>query len=254
MSSIVHYTETKLTSKNKDGVLTPDENGYYTVILGALNTFNSAGEYYEAQNSVSLFQNSSSLMRRIKNGALYAELGHPKKTANMTDEEYLRRILSIDETNICAHISDVWLDLDYGKKYMPKENNNLIAIFGKIKPSGPHARVLEDDINNKKINVAFSIRALTNACYKKGVLVKTLDEVITWDRVAEPGIQIANKWDIPSLEDIVDYKFTKEQIINYTQQIINSHISTEDNKIIARDLAEKYKVKDNKFVKSLQQW
>ena len=111
---VVKFTETIFSSNAKSGILTPDANGYYTIVLGALNTYNSAGEYYTAEGALQLFENSSHLMRRIKNGSLYAELGHPKKQTGMTMEAFYQRIITIDEGNCCGHICELSLDFNYG--------------------------------------------------------------------------------------------------------------------------------------------
>ena len=46
MSQRATFSCTSLMGTNKAGVLKPDENGYYTVVLGALDVYNSAGDFY----------------------------------------------------------------------------------------------------------------------------------------------------------------------------------------------------------------
>jgi len=233
--TIIHLTETKLKQNNKEGVLKPDENGYYTVPLGALNCYNSSGEFYSSEGINELFSPSSSLMRRIKNGNLYGELGHPKKLPNMSNFEFYQRARTIEETNVCMHISDVWVDYDYSKK-INSSIPNIIGIFGKIRPAGPHANVLKEDLDNKKSNVCFSIRCLTSVEVKNGVTIKKIEEIITWDRVIEPGISIANKWDAPSLEDLTDTRFTKKQVITYSQEMLKEDVTFESDRIALNEL------------------
>jgi hypothetical protein len=232
---MIHLTETKLKQSNKEGVLKPDENGYYTVPLGALNCYNSAGEFYSSEGINELFSKSSALQRRISNGNLYGELGHPKKLPNMSNFEFYQRARTIEETNVCFHISEVWIDYDFGKK-VNSATPNMIGIFGKVKPAGPHANVLKEDLDNKKANVCFSIRCLTSVEVKNGVTIKKIEEIITWDRVIEPGINVANKWDTPSLEDLTDTRFTKNQVITYSQEMLKEEVTFESDRVALNDL------------------
>ena len=54
----INYSCTALVGSNKSGVLKPDADGYYTVVLGALNFFNSAGHYYPLEPAEKLFADS----------------------------------------------------------------------------------------------------------------------------------------------------------------------------------------------------
>lgn len=200
---IVKFTETVFTDRGKKGILTPDSDGYYQIVLGALNTYNSAGEYYTAEGVLQIFESSSNFTRRIKSGALYSELGHPKKDPNMSMEQFYNRVISIEETNICGHISEVTLDFNFGKKNADLGNPELIAIIGKIKPAGPKANALQLALENPKQNTAFSIRGLTENNYVRGRVERRLTNIVTFDFVTEPGIQSANKQYAPGLENRV---------------------------------------------------
>jgi hypothetical protein len=210
--AIIRYTATKLKATQKQGILKPDSDGYYPLVIGGLNVVNSAGEYYVLEGAKELFDQSSVLMRRIKNGNLKGELGHPKIQPGMTEEQYYGRILRIEETNVCAHFKEVWLDDQYGKNNPQFQNPNLVAIMGLVKPAGPHADVLAQALENRAENVCFSIRALTEDHLVRGVNHRILRSIMTWDYVTEPGINIANKWDNPSLETVESRFITKSDI------------------------------------------
>lgn len=205
---VVKFTETVFTSKNKAGILTPDSDGYYTMVVGALNSYNSAGEYYTAEGALSLFENSSHFMRRIKSGALYSELGHPKKLPGMTLEQFYNRVITIEETNICGHFSEINLDFDYGKKNPELNNPDLIAVIAKVKPAGAKAQALQLALENPKQNAAFSVRGLTENKYVNGRVERRLTNVISYDFVVEPGIAVADKINAPGLEN----RIAREQI------------------------------------------
>lgn len=241
---MLKFTSTALRQDSK-GILKPDENGYYTFILGGLNTYNSAGEYYVAEKAVELFKNSSSLMRRISNGALYSELGHPKKQPGMSLEDFYRRVLTIDENNICGHISEVWLDTEYGKKNPDLNNPDLIAIIGKIKPFGTKANFLKDALENSKQNIAFSVRGLTDNLNRNGRVERILTEIVTWDCVLEPGIKIANKWNSPVLEDLSDTIVVKEKLLKVAKEELNNKFANENTKDMLKNLVKVFDVKPN---------
>lgn len=213
---VVKFTETIFSNNKKKGVLTPDSDGYYTVLLGGLNTYNSAGEYYVATGVVEMFQGSSHFMRRVHNGALYSELGHPKRQPGMGLEDFYRRIVTIDENNICAHISEVWLDFNFGKEHPEIGNPEFVAIMGKVKPAGPKASGLELSFQNPKENTAFSIRGLTENHDRNGRTERMLTEVITFDNVPEPGIAAACKAYNPAAEAL--------QIMEATDVYVNKDL------------------------------
>jgi len=195
---------TSLVSGLNKGSLKQDNDGYYYMELGALNVFNSAGEFYTSKDVEQLFTGGSSvLMRRIKNGALYSEMDHPALEPNMTPKDFLSRNLKIIKSNHCAHIREVVLVPTKINAGMPNEGN-VIKIFGWVKPAGVHGDVLKQSLDNIHENVAFSIRCLHRVSIVNGVRVKRIINIITWDWVTEPGIATATKWDSLANESIVD--------------------------------------------------
>ena len=230
--SNVRFTSTKLNGTGKRGILKPDANGYYEMVIGGLNAFNSAGEYYTLQGAQKLFEESSIFMRRVKNGCLKGEVGHPKKTPGMTNQDYVNRILTIDEKNVCCHFKEVWLDPEFGKRNPSMGNTGLTAIMALVKPAGPKGDSLQASLDNPDENVCFSIRAFTIDQYVRGVNNRMLDSIICFDHVAEPGIAIASKYSAPSLESLIDAGITEAQLLRLINQD-NGLICTEDSKEIA---------------------
>lgn len=192
------YSCTALMGTNKTGVLKCDKDGYYEITLGALDFFNSAGAFYVFEGAKHLFEESSSLMRRIRNGSLKGEYGHPKFLPGMSKRDFIARILTINEDCISHHIRNVKIETE---KVKGQAGERVIAIMGEVKPAGPHGPALKESFENRHENVCFSIRSMTNDVYDhRGVLTKTLQEIITWDYVNEPGISVANKFQAPGLE------------------------------------------------------
>lgn len=241
--SIVKFTETVFTSQNKEGTLPPpDSNGYYTVVLGGLNCYNSAGEYYVATGVVDMFRSSSSFMRRIQSGSLYSEVGHPRKEPGMSNSQFYNRIIDILDTNICGHIAEVSLDMDYGKKNPQFGNPDLIAVMGKVKPAGPKAEALKLSLENPKQNTAFSVRGLTENFDRNNRVERVLTQIITYDHVVEPGIKAACKAFVPGLEsfkvfeqtDIILDKALLRETISYLQK--DNRLATESNRNLYNEI------------------
>jgi hypothetical protein len=202
----IRFACTSLAGVNKAGTLKKDADGYYEVVVGALNFFNTAGELYVYEQAKHLFTSSSQLMRRVGRGALRGEYGHPKMVPGMSQDQFANRIMSIYEENVCCHFREVTLDFDRIKDANGKP---VIAIIAWVKPSGPNAKALQDSLDNPSENVCFSIRAFTDDYRDRGIKKRVLKTIVTWDYVNEPGISVAEKFKSPSLESLFDQSFSR---------------------------------------------
>lgn len=220
---------TALLGTNKAGILKPDADGYYQMVLGALNIFNSGGAYYPYDAAKGLFMESSSLMRRIANGALRGEYGHPRMQPGQSVRDFMGRVLDIYEPNVCCHIRKVTIDCSGAVK--DAQGRPVVAILGEVKPSGPMGPSLKESLDNPSENVCFSIRSITNDYQVGGVLQKHLKTVVTWDYVNEPGIPVAKKWNAPALESFADdTPFIPEHLHALkTQQVNMGMLAMESN-------------------------
>lgn len=207
--STVKFTCTSLRGTNKKGILTPDANGYYDLPVGGLNVLNSAGQWYDYDGAKALFESSSQLMRRVKRGALRGEVGHPQMQPGQSEDDYMMRILTIDERNVCAHFAELYLDMN---NFKSDNGEPIIAIMAKVGPSGPFGDMLAKKLKNSQENVCFSIRAFTSDSNIRGRYTRVLKNVVTFDYVNEPGIHIAEKFKSPSLESLTERIVTKSQM------------------------------------------
>lgn len=207
--STIKFTCTSLQGTPKKGVLAPDENGYYVMPVGGLNVLNSAGQWYDYEGAKGLFEGSSQLMRRVKRGALRGEVGHPQPQPGQSEDDYVMRILTIDERNVCSHFAELFLNFN---DFKGDDGKPIIAIMAKVAPSGPFGAMLKSAFENPKENVCFSIRAFTSDTYVRGKYTRVLKNVVTFDYVNEPGIHIAEKFKSPALESIVDKVVTRRQV------------------------------------------
>jgi hypothetical protein len=192
------FSCTALAGTNKKGILRQDEYGYYEIAVGALNAFNSQGEYYAMDNEVQeLFSESSHFMRRMRNGCLRGELGHPQRLPGMTKDEYMIRIMTILESNTSHHIRDVRIDFDCNKN---ADGSPMATVIASVKPSGIKAKGVQDALDNSQEDSCFSVRSFTEDAKINGVNHRFIRELFTWDYVTEPGISISRKYKTPSLE------------------------------------------------------
>lgn len=193
------YGCTALKGTNKVGILRPDADGYYTVVVGALNFYNSAGAYYPLAPAKALFDESSSFQRRVKNGCLKGETGHPRMVPGMSVRDFMTRVMDIYEPNVCCHFRKIYLDYDRVKD---DRGRPVVAIVAEVKPTGPMGPALKAAFENPSENVCFSIRSITNDSMVGGTLNKAIKTIVTFDWVTEPGISVATRWKSPSLESL----------------------------------------------------
>lgn len=213
----IKFACTALAGVNKSGTLKQNDQGYYKMVLGALNMFNSAGEYYDFEPAAALFEGSSQLMRRAHRANLRGEYGHPKPLPGQTNDQFAIRVMSIYEQLVSHHIMDLELDFE---NFKDAKGNPIIAIIGLILPAGPNGKYLESSIQNPNENVCFSIRAFTDDHRIGMVLHRHLKTVVTWDYVNEPGLSVAEKWQSPALESQLIQTFSRRELELTKQSIV----------------------------------
>lgn len=218
-ASNVTFTLTRLSGTNKVGELKKNERGYYTMIIGALNMYNSAGMYYRADAAKHFFEASSSFMRRVQKGALRGEYGHPRREASMSMQAYYARLLSIHEDKVCVHFASVYLDYE---NYKDDQGRPIVAIIAEVCPSGPLGHVLEKQLQNPAENVCFSIRSFTDDKMERGVMNRYIKTIVTFDYVNEPGMACAEKYNAPGLEGFEETVFTRGQVEAGSMQLMEA--------------------------------
>lgn len=222
------YDCTRLTNTGKKGILKQLDDGYYEIVVGGLDVFNSVGAFYDFNSVKALFDESSSLMRRIRSGQLRCEYGHPKLLPGMSMQDYINRLLVIDEDRVCCHIRRIRLDNTISKNPNGKP---IVTIIAELKPSGPLGYALKEELDNPHENVSFSVRSLTNDKWVGGILQKSIKHLICWDRVVEPGLAIAEKYKTPSLESLVPESIIvkPDNIIQFQKKLIVPGAGIESN-------------------------
>lgn len=239
----VYFEATKLPMLKKKGIITPDEDGYYELVVGGLNTFNNTNAwYYTLEEARKIFGPGTIFQRRVANGCLRAEVNHPKRRPGETDASFTDRMLDVDRDNVCAHFKKVWLDENFGKNRPEYNNPGLVAIMALVKPSLPKGDMLKESLDNPNENTCFSIRATAREEFIRGRRVRTLQEIISIDFVNEGGILIASKWDSPATESIdnsASVKLTRD-ILDQIRESSKGCMATESTREIADYLNDKY--------------
>lgn len=197
MSRTITYTCTALAGTNKVGNLQRDARGYYEVVLGGLDAYNSYGAFYSAESARCHFDGNSDFIRRISNGVLRGETGHPRYQEGMSERAWFSRVNDIVESECCVHIAKVQLS---NETITDAQGRKMLPIMGRIKPSGRQETFLQNQLDNPEENVCFSIRSFTQDIPVGGRIVKNIKKIVTFDNVNEPGIDRATKYGTPSLE------------------------------------------------------
>ncbi len=199
MSTITY--QAAVLRAGKQGIIKPDAAGYYTQCIGGLNIENAGGYVYAAERARHLFEESSSLQRRIKDRALRGEVGHPRRTADYAnDQAWLHRLNDIHEPNICVYWAEIGLDENYGRNNPHLNRPDMVGIMARYRPGGASGHVLEKDLADPLANVSFSIRSFS--VLRKAMMrnIYDLQTIVTWDYVNEPGIKQAQKMLSATLE------------------------------------------------------
>ncbi len=200
--SIVTYGATKVIQSGAK--LKRDEEGFYKVILGTFNVFNSVGEYYQATEAVKrIFDKSGSFLRRMRGNYLTIEQGHPEYPPGMTNAEKAVRFEKLNEKSTCGVVKEVFLQST--NKRTTGAGENVIQIIGWVKPAGPYAESLRGFLDDPTTNGAFSIRCKYDL-YKTrtGLKIRAITRIINWDFVTEPGLSGINISEATGLESF-DY-------------------------------------------------
>lgn len=256
MSASITFSAIRTSAKNTN--VKVDENGYYFVTLGAFNVFNGAGDFYLDEGAKDLIENKSHLLaRRLANGYLKGEAGHPQWAPGMTKAQFYARNLKIDLANSSHHIKDITLR-ETGEKSGVNGTGKVVVVEAWVKPTDNDlGRQLKADLDDPEINVAFSIRSFTKDQKISGINFKKLLNIITWDWVLEPGIKRANKWDTVattvSAESMVEFTMDVDELkaeIN-TNQVVQVSLESADEAAVNAEILDSV---NNSSVAYLESW
>lgn len=206
---IVTLGNNLLAESGKRGILAPMDGGpYYFLRAGGFNIRSRIGITYTLNEYVKECSRAGSdFDRRVTNGQMFGELGHPKQyylekingqivRTKITDIfEWIMRLKTIEESNVAMHIRKVHFDFTGGDRD-PVYND--IEVCG----HGPWKQIFEDAMGNPDINGAISIRTVTKP-QKPGATEREVDYWSSYDLVLEQGMLEACKHLQAGLESLL---------------------------------------------------
>lgn len=200
MSQIVTFGNTILANSGKRGVLKPmaDGSGYTRMNAGGFNIPNRSGIVYRLNQYLKECMGpDSDLNRRVSEGQVYCELGHPPqyfmeringmvvRTQITEIFQWINRLRTIEMPNVCGHIRKIHWEMT-GRDTDPVYNEVEIIPFGAYKDW------TADALTNPDINFALSLRSVTKP-QKMGDMVREVEYLSTYDAVVEQGVLRACK-------------------------------------------------------------
>jgi hypothetical protein len=142
--------------------LKPDQDGYYTVVLGDYSEQSLSGRKY-SEDSI-----TENFIRRAKRGPMYVELGYPNYEG-LTHPQKISRTMQVDENRMCGVITIGMLD---GTK-----------MLGKFKPMGPYGNFVRDLLCEPNEELCFGMRSIVKSGLWPWAEVMNL---ATFDLIAAP--------------------------------------------------------------------
>lgn len=178
-----------------------DAKGYRRVVLSAFDydsRGNGAAFYKFTEQLKRLFDQSSTLMTRVKERNMYGEWGHPTMRPGERIQDFINRFQGVNEKHVSHHIRDIELvnaKDEYGR--------DVVLAMGWVKPFGPYATCLEQALSNEEQNCSFSIRSASKRHQRPGPdgmmrLEKEIYVIFGWDYVTLPGVDLCTKYKSPS--------------------------------------------------------
>ena len=216
----------KLTAAKKDS------DGYYcdvpAIVLGKVTRNNTA---YDTDATVAQLRGpDTSIFKRISEGVLFSEYGHP--FVDLKTTQGLTRLCHLEPTRKSGHIRSMTV--------RHVEDLNLDIIFMDIKPAGPYGSYYDEQMMDPTQNCAYSLRGISAARVdpRTRVVHKRLNPLVTIDTgVAGGGFKEASKRYMPSVEglqiygDDIDAVISEDMQSTFHQVAMESFTDTELNDI-----------------------
>lgn len=231
----------KLTCTNfilpegKNGILRPDDEGYYVINAGGFNIENRSGITYPMNDYLidCMTNKDSEFGRRLYMKQMYGEMGHPEPyykerlpngdivvTKITQIFEWIQRLKKIDVDNYCMFIDNVYWEYD-------KSHSGIIGpVLNSIrcKPIGAKGNDYKTMLDDPNINSCVSIRTIVTPTGPMD-RTKNVEYFVTYDVPFEQGMLRACKYLTEGLEgfntnNYGDYKEDeKEKTFSITGKI-----------------------------------
>jgi len=207
----------------RPGIIAPNEDGVYKIIVGGLNIYSPNGFYYKYTEKTHKALTSGAFKIKLEAGKVKSEDNHPNFSEIPTDAGKVARMLKIDDDNAVGVIVDV--EVIKSDKLDPIFGEPVYYIVASIKPEGPKANVLIKLLEDPNAELCFSVRSFSDKYEKNGIMVKEQKLFVTWDRVTNPGHYVAKKSytnaNTLDIESVDEYVFTELEIKNIRTELLD---------------------------------
>lgn len=186
--------------------LEADENGAYTVVVGALEIPTRNNVIYNSDSVVAAMADPTSRFNIcLRDGCLAGEYGHPV----IKTREDMSRLLMIDEHYISHYFQKIWVD----ETPVTINGKQGYRIMAKVKPYGPYGSYLERSLQDPCHNTSFSIRSvcLPSSGPDPKYEYRKVQVLVTFDAVHAPGFEITNKR-YAGNESFMEREFTRSEL------------------------------------------
>ena len=210
MSEVLTFGNTILAGSGKRGILKPMDPGgeYYLLNAGGFNIPNRMGIVYPFNAYLQeCMRDGSDLSRRVKEGQVQCELGHPQQfyyemiggrvvqTPITEVFQWVHRLRTVMDQHVCGFVRRIHWVMSGGLK--DPVYNQI-----EVRPFGVHKDIMADSLADPDMNTAFSIRTVTKP-QKMGAMSREVDYFSTYDMVIEQGMLHACKHRTAGLEDFM---------------------------------------------------
>ena len=224
------FTSTRLKVIGKQGILTPDSEGYYVMPVGAFNCANNVGDFYTTNNIEKIFNDSSEFKVKLNSGKLFGEWGHPEQMPGEDPTSFMMRGCRVSDKDTCVFFKDIWIEREVSplmQQYgVPAD---AWVVMARLKPMGMKWETLDRSLKDPNVNTTFSGRFLTKDRYYKGRTWVSIERIITFDAVTDQGIVAAQKDLSPRLESS-HQRITPAMVKGMELRMGEEGLRTESNK------------------------
>lgn len=199
--STLTFSSNKTVLAGKQGKLKTNSEGHYEIMVGAFNHPNNIGDIYPFTERVKKLFTKSTAITKLNNNQLYGEADHPdlNEFRSKTRTEQQAIALWIDRLSkvVSSNISHQILGVRWEKLGIKHNGKPVYGVYNVVNPINP---ILKSNLKDPNANTAFSVRSFINRTMEMGQFMCEAKDIITWDWVPTGGIDLATKYNTPSLE------------------------------------------------------
>lgn len=202
-----------------------DKDGYFTgVPVAVLGTVTRNATQYDTPSFVAQLKGpDTTIARRISEGTLFGEYGHP--FIDLNSQQGMARLLHLEPQKESHHIRSISI------KHVDDLGLDLVTVD--TKGTGPYGQYFDNGMEDPTMNVAFSLRGISKAKYNPTTRVtfKELVSLVTFDAgMSSGGFKEASK----------RYMAAKEDFSFESMEILNQQIHPEDLMLVRSVAVESF--------------